>query len=88
MVWGVMGAARTCFEKALEYSKTREQFDKPIGSFQHPPKKLTDMELPLYKGTLLAYHLGRLKDEKGLAPEQVSVGKLNNTREALEIART
>ena len=84
IVWGVMGAARTCFETALEYSKTREQFDKPIGSFQLTQKKLTDMALELYKGTLLAYHLGRLKDEKGLAPEQVSVGKLNNTREALE----
>jgi glutaryl-CoA dehydrogenase len=88
IVWGVMGAARSCFETALEYSKTREQFDKPIGSFQLTQKKLTDMALELYKGTLLAYHLGRLKDEKGLAPEQVSVGKLNNTREALEIART
>jgi glutaryl-CoA dehydrogenase len=71
----------------LEYSKTREQFDKPIGSFQLTQKKLTDMALELYKGTLLAYHLGRLKDEKGLRPEQVSVGKLNNTREALNIAR-
>jgi glutaryl-CoA dehydrogenase len=88
IVWGVMGAARTCFETALEYSKTREQFDKPIGSFQLTQKKLTDMALELYKGTLLAYHLGRLKDQKGLKPEQVSVGKLNNTREALEIART
>jgi glutaryl-CoA dehydrogenase len=88
IVWGVMGAARSCFETALEYSKTREQFDKPIGSFQLTQKKLTDMALELYKGTLLAYHLGRLKDEKGLAPEQVSVGKLNNTREALKIART
>jgi glutaryl-CoA dehydrogenase len=88
IVWGVMGAARSCFETALEYSKTREQFDRPIGSFQLTQKKLTDMALELYKGTLLAYHLGRLKDKKGLKPEQVSVGKLNNTREALEIART
>ncbi len=66
IVWGVMGAARTCLETAIEYSKTREQFDKPIGSFQLTQKKLTDMALELYKGTLLAYHLGRLKDEKGL----------------------
>src|SRR5918999_2579797 len=88
IIWGVMGAARSCFETAPEYSKTREQFDKPIGSFQLTQKKFTDMALELYKGTLLAYHLGRLRDEKGLKPEQVRVGKLNNTREALEIART
>ena len=83
-----MGAARSCLETAIEYSKTREQFDRPIGSFQLTQKKLADMALELYKGTLLAYHLGRLKDEKGVRPEQVSVGKLNNTREALKIART
>jgi glutaryl-CoA dehydrogenase len=88
IVWGVMGAARSCLETAIEYSKTREQFDRPIGSFQLTQKKLADMALELYKGTLLAYHLGRLKDEKGVRPEQVSVGKLNNTREALKIART
>jgi len=59
-----------------------------IVSLQLTLKKLTALALELYKATLLAYHLGRLKDEKGLAPEQVRVGKLTNTREALEIART
>jgi len=87
IIWGVMGAARACFESALEYAKTREQFGKPIGAFQLTQKKLTDMALELHKGTLLAYHLGRLKEEGRLRAEQVSVGKLNNTREALAIAR-
>ncbi len=83
-----MGAARSCFETALEYSKTREQFGKPIGSFQLTQKKLADMALELHKGTLLAYHLGRMKDQGRLRPEHVSFGKLNNTREALKITRT
>jgi len=87
IVWGAMGAARACFESALEYSKTREQFGKPIGSFQLTQRKLADMLLELDKGTLLALHLGRMKDEGRLRPEQVSEGKLNNVREALAIAR-
>jgi glutaryl-CoA dehydrogenase len=88
IVWGVMGAARSCLETALEYSKTRIQFDRPIASFQLTQKKLVDMALELNKGTLLAYHLGRMKEGGTLRPEQVSVGKLNNTREAIAIART
>jgi glutaryl-CoA dehydrogenase len=88
IVWGVMGAARACFESALNYSKERVQFGKPIGAFQLTQKKLTDMALELLKGTLLAHHLGRMKDEGRLRPEQVSIGKLNNTREAIKIART
>jgi glutaryl-CoA dehydrogenase len=88
IVWGVMGAARSCFETALEYSKERVQFGKPIAAFQLTQKKLTDMALELNKGTLLAYHLGRMKEDGRLRPEQVSVGKLNNTREAIKIART
>jgi glutaryl-CoA dehydrogenase len=87
IIWGVMGAARACYEAALEYSKTREQFGKPIGAFQLTQRKLVDMLLELNKGTLLALHLGRMKDEGRLAPEQVSFGKLNNVREALDIAR-
>ena len=87
IVWGAMGAARSCFESALEYSKTREQFGRPIGSFQLTQEKLANMLLELNKGTLLALHLGRMKDEGRLRPEQVSVGKLNNVREALRIAR-
>jgi glutaryl-CoA dehydrogenase len=88
IIWGVMGAARACFESSVEYSKTRIQFDKPIAAFQLTQKKLTDMALELNKGTLLAYHLGRMKEQGRLRPEHVSVGKLNNTREALKIART
>jgi glutaryl-CoA dehydrogenase len=87
IVWGVMGAARSCYETALEYSKTRVQFGKPIGAFQLTQEKLVNMLLELNKGTLLALHLGRMKDDGRLAPEQVSLGKLNNVREALRIAR-
>jgi glutaryl-CoA dehydrogenase len=85
--WGVMGAARSCFQAALDYAKTRVQFGKPIGAFQLTQRKLADMLVELTKGTLLALHLGRMKDEGRLRPEQVSVGKLNNVREALGIAR-
>jgi glutaryl-CoA dehydrogenase len=87
IVWGAMGSARSCFEAALEYSKTREQFGKPIGSFQLTQRKLANMLVELSKGVLLALHLGRMKDQGRLRPEQVSVGKLNNVREALAIAR-
>jgi glutaryl-CoA dehydrogenase len=87
IIWGSMGAARTCFESAAEYSRTRIQFGKPIGSFQLTQRKLADMLVELNKGMLLALHLGRMKDEGRLTPEQVSLGKLNNVREALEIAR-
>ena len=88
IVWGSMGAARACFQSALEYATTRIQFDRPIGGFQLTQQKLADMLVELSKGTLLALHLGRMKDEGRLAPEQVSLGKLNNVREALAIARS
>ncbi len=87
IIWGAMGAARACFDCALEYSKTRVQWGKPIGAFQLTQAKLTNMALELNKGTLLALHLGRMKDEDLLSPEHVSFGKLNNVREALKIAR-
>ncbi len=87
IVWGVMGAARACYQAALEYAKTREQFGKPIGSFQLTQQKLANMLVELSKGQLLALHLGRMKDAGALRPEQVSLGKLNNVREALAIAR-
>ena len=87
IVWGAMGAARACYESALGYSKTRVQFGKPIAGFQLTQRKLVDMLVEISKGTLLALHLGRLKDEHRLTPEQVSLGKMNNVREALEIAR-
>jgi glutaryl-CoA dehydrogenase len=87
IIWGSMGAARACFQSALAYATTRVQFDRPIGGFQLTQQKLADMLVELSKGTLLALHLGRMKDEGRLAPEQVSLGKLNNVREALAIAR-
>jgi glutaryl-CoA dehydrogenase len=87
IVWGAMGAARTCFETALAYARTRVQFGKPIGAFQLTQRKLADMAVELAKGTLLALHIGRLKDQGLARPEHVSMGKLNNVREALRIAR-
>ena len=88
VAWGSMGAARACFESALTYAKTRVQFDRPIGGFQLTQAKLADMLTELSKGTLLALHLGRMKDQGTLRPEHVSLGKMNNVREAIEIART
>ncbi|CAL9617603.1 Acyl-CoA dehydrogenase, short-chain specific [Streptomyces sp. enrichment culture] len=88
IVWGAMGAARTCFETAVAYAKTREQFGRPIGGFQLTQAKLADMAVELHKGILLAHHLGRRLDAGSLRPEQVSFGKLNNVREAIEICRT
>lgn len=87
IVWGAMGAARACFQSALEYATTRVQWGSPIGAFQLTQRKLADMALELNKGTLLALHLGRMKDEGRLLPQHVSMGKLNNVREALAIAR-
>ncbi|HEV3090206.1 MAG TPA: acyl-CoA dehydrogenase family protein [Candidatus Cybelea sp.] len=88
IVWGAMGAARSCYETALDYARTRVQFDRPIGAFQLTQAKLVDMLLELGKGTLLALHIGRMKDEGRLHPSQVSFAKLNNVREALKIARS
>ena len=88
IIFGAMGAARDSLDTALEYATTRTQFDKPIASFQITQAKLADMAVELYKGVLLAIHLGRLKDAGGVRSEQVSIGKLNNVREAIQIART
>jgi glutaryl-CoA dehydrogenase len=87
IVFGAVGAARSCYEAAVEYSRTRVQFDKPIGGFQLTQQKLVDMALELEKAELLALHLGRRKDDGVLHPAQVSFGKLNNVREAIAIAR-
>jgi glutaryl-CoA dehydrogenase len=87
IVWGSMGAARACFDTALDYSRSRQQFGKPIGAFQLTQRKLVDMAVELHKGLLLALHLGRMKDEGRARPEHISFGKLNNVREALEICR-
>ncbi|GLF96159.1 acyl-CoA dehydrogenase family protein [Streptomyces yaizuensis] len=88
IVWGAMGAARSCFATALEYARTREQFGRPIGGFQLTQAKLADMAVELHKGILLAHHLGVRMDAGRLLPEQVSFGKLNNVREAIGICRT
>jgi glutaryl-CoA dehydrogenase len=87
IVFGAMGAARDAFTCALDYAKTRTQFGRPIAGFQLTQQKLADMLLELHKGILLAVHLGRLKEAGRLQPAQVSFGKLNNTRTALEICR-
>ncbi len=87
IVWGAVGAARACFEAALSYSKERTQFDRPIGGFQIQQAKLAKMAVEVNRGTLLALHLGRLKDEGALRPEHVSMGKLANVDAALEVCR-
>ncbi len=87
IIWGSMGAARDSYEAALEYSGGREQFGKPIAGFQLTQQKLVNMMLEIEKGTLLALHVGRMKDEGTVRPEHISAGKLNNVREAIEIAR-
>ena len=88
ILWGAMGAAAACYRAALQYAATRVQFGSPIAAYQLTQAKLADMAVELAKGTLLALHLGRLKDTGRLRSEQVSLGKLTNVREALEICRT
>ncbi|MCW2805005.1 MAG: acyl-CoA dehydrogenase protein [Propionibacteriaceae bacterium] len=87
IVFGALGAARDCLETAIDYASTREIFNRPLSAFQLTQAKLADMALELQKGFLLALHLGRLKDDHRLEPRQISLGKLNNVREALTIAR-
>jgi glutaryl-CoA dehydrogenase len=87
IIWGVTGAARTCFETAAEYSRTREQFGQKIGSFQLTQRKLAWMLADLQRAQLLALHLGRLKEAGTITPEQVSLGKMSNVRTAIDIAR-
>ncbi|MBT2594571.1 acyl-CoA dehydrogenase family protein [Arthrobacter sp. ISL-72] len=87
IAWGAMGAARDSYEAALKYSQDRLQFGRPLAGYQLTQEKLVNMLLEIQKGTMLALHLGRLKDAGTLRPEQISFGKLNNVREALAIAR-
>ncbi|BCW59810.1 acyl-CoA dehydrogenase family protein [Arthrobacter sp. StoSoilB20] len=87
IAWGAMGAARDSYEAALEYAGTRLQFGRPLAGYQLTQEKLVNMLVEIQKGTLLALHLGRLKDAGRLEPQQISLGKLNNVREAIKIAR-
>ena len=87
IVFGAMGAARDALETTIAYTQNRDVFDRPLSSFQLTQEKLANMTLELGKGVLLAIHLGRIKDAEGVLPEQVSLGKLNNVREAIAIAR-
>jgi glutaryl-CoA dehydrogenase len=87
IVWGVTGAARSCYEAAVDYAKTREQFGRKIGGFQLTQGKLAWMLADLSRAQLLALHLGRLKEAGKITPQQVSLGKMSNVRTAIEIAR-
>ncbi len=87
ILWGVTGAARACFEAAIAYAGSREQFGKPIGGFQLTQGKLAWMASDLSRAQLLALHLGRLKEAGSLRPEQISLGKMGNVRTAIDVAR-
>src|SRR3546814_4858090 len=87
ILFGAIGAARPCYEAALDFSTSREQFGRPIGGFQLIQRKLVEMLVSVNRGTLLAIHLGRLKDQGILTPAQVSMGKLDNVRQAMDVAR-
>jgi glutaryl-CoA dehydrogenase len=87
IAWGAVGAAMGCFHSATEYSKTRIQFDRPIASFQLVQNKLAWMLREITKGQLLAWRLGRMKDEGTLTHEMVSLAKMNNVDTALDVAR-
>ncbi len=88
IVFGAMGAARSCYEAALQYASERVQFGAPISSFQLTQSKLVEMMVTVQRGTLLAIRIGRLREAGKLAPEQVSLGKYNNVSDALAVART
>jgi glutaryl-CoA dehydrogenase len=87
ILWGSLGAAIACYEAALDYAKTRVQFDRPIAGYQLTQEKLANMLTEITKGQLLALHIGRLKDAGKCTPAHISMGKMNNVRQALAIAR-
>jgi glutaryl-CoA dehydrogenase len=87
ILWGVTGAARSCFECAADYARTREQFGQKIGGFQLTQRKLAWMLADMQRAQLLALHLGRLKEAGRITPEQISLGKMSNVRTAIDIAR-
>jgi glutaryl-CoA dehydrogenase len=88
IVWGAVGAGRACFESALDYAKERIVFDKPIAGYQLTQQKLAEMALEVNRATLVALHLGRMKDDGTLLPQHVSLGKMGNVRGAIEVARS
>ncbi|MGF1667668.1 MAG: acyl-CoA dehydrogenase family protein [Acidimicrobiia bacterium] len=88
ILWGVVGAARACYQSALEYAGERRQFDQPIAGFQLTQQKLVDMMVAIQRASMVALHLGRRKDDATLTPEQISFGKMDNVRQALDVART
>jgi glutaryl-CoA dehydrogenase len=88
IVWGAVGSGRACFECALDYAKERIVFGKPISAYQLTQQKLAEMALELNRASLVALHLGRMKDAGTLRPEHVSLGKMGNVRGAIEVART
>ncbi len=88
IVWGSVGAARACFESALDYAKERMVFGKPIAGYQLTQQKLAEMALEINRASLVALHLGRMKDDGTLRPEHVSMGKMGNVRGAIEVARS
>jgi glutaryl-CoA dehydrogenase len=87
IVWGAIGAGRSCYEAAVSYARTREQFGRPLGAFQLTQEKLAWMEVALGQAGLVALHIGRIKEAGEVTPEQVSFGKLANVRAALDVAR-
>ncbi len=87
VLFGAVGAARACYEAALDYAGDREQFGKPIAGFQLTQRKLVDMMVKVNRGMLLALHIGRMKDDGAAAAEHISLGKYDNVRMALEVAR-
>jgi glutaryl-CoA dehydrogenase len=87
ILWGVIGAARRCFESALDHAGTRVQFDRPIAAFQLTQQKLVEMAVRIEHGMLLALHLGRRKDAGTVSAAQISMGKFSNVRDALWVAR-
>jgi glutaryl-CoA dehydrogenase len=88
ILFGAVGAARACYEAALEYAKSRMMFGKPIASFQLIQRQLAEMALAVNRGMLLALHIGRMKDAGPIDPAHISMGKFDNVRMALEVART
>ncbi|MBV8480978.1 MAG: acyl-CoA dehydrogenase family protein [Actinobacteria bacterium] len=88
IVWGSVGSGRACFESALDYAKERMVFGKPVAGYQLTQQKLAEMALEINRASLVALHLGRMKDEGTLRPEHVSMGKMGNVRGALEVARS